>query len=179
MNGLRLAPRRDALLDTLTVCPLREAEELIDRALQLHWLDAPTFTRWVEQRSGHGKKGASRLRHIESRVSSGSRSEAEQRMASLLRRAGGHWVANYAVRDDTGRILAEIDFADPHLKIAIEVDGRAFHSDGRSFERDRQRQNMISLKGWLILRFTWERLVNDPEGVIAEVAAAVMARRMA
>jgi very-short-patch-repair endonuclease len=179
MNGLRLAPRRDALLDTLTVCPLREAEELIDRALQLHWLDAPTFTRWVEQRSGHGKKGASRLRHIESRVSSGSRSEAEQRMASLLRRAGGHWVANYAVRDDTGRILAEIDFADPHLKIAIEVDGRAFHSDGRSFERDRERQNVISLKGWLILRFTWERLVNDPEGVIAEVAAAVMARRMA
>lgn len=179
MNGLRLAPRRDALLDTLTVCPLREAEELIDHALQCRWLDAPTFSRWVEQRSGHGKKGASRLRRIDSRVSSGSRSEAEQRMAALLKRVGGNWIANYAVRDDSDRIQAEIDFADLELKIAIEIDGRAFHSDGRSFERDRARQNMISLKGWLILRFTWERLVNDPEGVMAEVAAAVMTRRMA
>jgi very-short-patch-repair endonuclease len=179
MNGLRLAPRRDALLDTLTICPLREAEELIDRALQLRWLDAPTFARWVKQRLGHGKKGASRLKHIVSRVSSGSRSEAEHRMAALLKRVGGNWIANYAVRDDNGRIQAEIDFAHLELKIAIEVDGRAFHSDGRAFERDRERQNMISLKGWLILRFTWERLVHDPEGVIAEVAAAVMAQRMA
>jgi very-short-patch-repair endonuclease len=177
MNGLRLAPRRDALLDTLTVCPLREAEELIDRALQCRWLDAPTFARWVEQRSGHGKKGAARLRHIDSRVSSGSRSEAEQRMAALLKRTGGTWIANYAVRDEQGRTLAEIDFADPVLKIAIEVDGRAFHSDRRSFERDRERQNMLVLRGWVILRFTWERLINDPEGVIAEVVTAVITQR--
>jgi hypothetical protein len=179
MNGLRLVPKRDALLDTLITCPLREAEDLIDHALQRRLLDAPTFARWVEQRLSQGRKGASRLRHIASRVSSGSRSQAEQRMGSLLSRTGGRWIANYALRDDSGRILAEIDFADPLLKIAIEVDGRAFHSDGRSFERDRERQNVISLKGWLILRFTWERLVNDAEAVIAEVASAVMARRMA
>ena len=100
-------------------------------------------------------------------------------MASLLRRAGGHWIANYAVRDASGRILAEIDFADPLLKVAIEVDGRAFHSDTSAFERDRERQNMLALRGWLVLRFTWERLVNDPEGVVAETVAALTALRRA
>jgi very-short-patch-repair endonuclease len=93
-------------------------------------------------------------------------------MGALLRRTGGQWIANYAVRDGSGAVVAEIDFADPHLKIAIEVDGRAFHSDREAFERDRERQNMLMVRGWIVLRFTWERLVNDPEGVLAEVAAA-------
>ncbi|MEY4170638.1 MAG: hypothetical protein RLZ94_1711 [Actinomycetota bacterium] len=92
-------------------------------------------------------------------------------MAALLRQTAGSWIANYAVRDEGGRILAEIDFADPGLMIAIEVDGRAFHSDRRSFERDRERQNMLTLRGWVVLRFTWERIVNDPDGVIAEIEA--------
>jgi len=92
-------------------------------------------------------------------------------MGLLLRRIGGDWLANHAVRDESGRVLAEIDFADPRLMIAIEVDGRAFHSDRRSFERDRERQNLLTLRGWVVLRFTWERLVNDPDGVIAEVEA--------
>ena len=98
-------------------------------------------------------------------------------MCHLLARSSGSWIPNYTVRDEHGRILAEIDFADPELKIAIEVDGRAFHSDRRSFERDRERQNMLVTRGWIVLRFTWERLVNDPEGVLAEVAA-VLANRM-
>lgn len=177
-DGLRLAPRHDALVDTLILSPLREAESLIDHALQHRWLDAHTFAHWVEQRSGQGRKGTSRLRHIDRRISSGSRSEAEQLMGKLLRRDRGNWIANYAVLDQQGRTLAEIDFADPVLKIAIEVDGRAFHSDRQSFERDRERQNMLVLRGWVVLRFTWERLVHDPDGVIAEVRAAVMARKV-
>jgi very-short-patch-repair endonuclease len=97
-------------------------------------------------------------------------------MGALLRRTRGNWIANYAVRDEHGRVLAEIDFADPHLMIAVEVDGRAFHSDRRSFERDRKRQNMLTLRGWTVLRFTWERIVSDPAGVMAEVTAATSAR---
>jgi len=97
-------------------------------------------------------------------------------MGALLRRTRGNWIANYAVRDEHGRVLAEIDFADPHLMIAVEVDGRAFHSDRRSFERDRKRQNMLTLRGWTVLRFTWERIVSDPAGVMAEVLAATSAR---
>jgi very-short-patch-repair endonuclease len=97
-------------------------------------------------------------------------------MGALLKRTRGNWIANYAVRDEHGRVLAEIDFADPHLMIAVEVDGRAFHSDRRSFERDRKRQNMLTLRGWTVLRFTWERIVSDPAGVMAEVIAATSAR---
>ena len=97
-------------------------------------------------------------------------------MGRLLSRTTGNWVPNYVVRDEHGQVLAEIDFADPELKIAIEVDGRAFHSDRRSFERDRVRQNMLVIEGWVVLRFTWERIVSDPDGVIAEVSATCESR---
>ncbi len=94
-------------------------------------------------------------------------------MGALLKHVGGGWVANYAVHGNDGRVLAEIDFAEPRLRLAIEIDGRAFHSDHHSFEKDRARQNMLALRGWTVLRFTWERLINDPEGVLAEIQAAM------
>lgn len=179
-NGLRLAARLDAVVDTLVSVPIDRAEEVLDMALQRRWMSSVDLERVISQRAGRGRKGVSRLRDLHRRAATGSRSEAEQRMGRLLKRAGGHWCANYSILDRDGRVLAEIDFADPDLRIAIEVDGRAFHSDRRSFEHDRKRQNMLSLRGWIILRFTWERIVHDPEAVIAEVVAAVeIARALA
>lgn len=166
-----MAPRLDALIDTLNFRSVKAARELLDRALQQRWVGLVDLDAALARRAGAGRRGQRRLGALRDRAASGSRSEAEQRMGLLLRRIGGDWLANHAVRDESGRVLAEIDFADPRLMIAIEVDGRAFHSDRRSFERDRERQNLLTLRGWVVLRFTWERLVNDPDGVIAEVEA--------
>ena len=177
-NGLPpLAPRLDALADTLICRSERGARELLDYALQQRWIDANGLASLIDKRAGRGRKGISRLRSLHERAASGSRSEAEQRMSRLLARTTGNWSCNYPVFGERGQVVAEIDFADPELKIAIEVDGRAFHSDHRSFERDRERQNMLVIRGWIVLRFTWERLVNDPEGVVSEISAVINSRR--
>jgi very-short-patch-repair endonuclease len=172
-----LAPAVDALADLLIMRPEAQARHLLDHALQRRWITPEHFDELIVHRSGRGRRGTARLRSLRDRAASGSRSEAEQRMAALLTRVGGTWVPNHTIHDEQGRVLAEIDFAHLELKIAIEVDGRAFHSDRRSFERDRERQNMLVLRGWVVLRFTWERLVHGPDGVIAEVAAALTALR--
>ena len=39
-----------------------------------------------------------------------------------------------------------VDIAFPKQKVAIEVDGWAFHSDQEVFQNDRKRQNAIALK---------------------------------
>ena len=167
-----LVPRLDALADTLVSRSASDARNLLDHALQQRWIGLKDLQDILGERAGPGPRGQKRLRELCDRALSGSRSEAEQRMADLLKRVGGTWAPNHTVRDEQGRIIAEIDFAHLELQIAIEVDGRAFHSDRRSFERDRERQNLLVLRGWVILRFTWERLINDPEGVIAEVISA-------
>jgi very-short-patch-repair endonuclease len=101
-------------------------------------------------------------------ASDGARSEAERLLIRLLRAAKiTGWRANHPV---CGYV---VDVAFPRQKVVIEVDGWAFHNDRAAFQRDRSRQNRISLSGWKVLRFTWLDLTEHPQRVIAEIAAAV------
>lgn len=178
VGGLRLAPREEALADLIASVSRDRADAIVDFVLQRRWLDTTAFDRILAERMDLVPKGALALRRARKRIASGSRSEAEQRMAVLLKGARvGSWRANVPLRDEYGNVVAELDFADVDLRIAIEVDGRAFHSDRRSFERDRRRQNALVVDGWLVLRFTWEQITQDPEGVIATIRAAVRQRR--
>lgn len=48
-----------------------------------------------------------------------------------------------------------IDVAFPDARLAIEMDGWQFHGKFKGdFSRDRERQNLLCLHGWRILRFT-------------------------
>lgn len=176
-EGLRFVSAREALVDCLTVLPALEGANLLDAALQKRYVRSDIVARDLSARLGRGRRNAAGLRALLARASSGSRSEAEQRMSRLLRRSGvGPWVPNFPLRDADGRVLAEIDFAHVGLRIAIEVDGRAFHSDRTSFERDRWRQNVLTVGGWLVLRFTWEQITQRPHEVIAIIQAAIAQR---
>lgn len=58
-------------------------------------------------------------------------------------------------------------------KIAIELDGYAYHSDREAFTADRLRQNELALAGFLILRFTHETVQGDPGRCVAQLQAAM------
>jgi very-short-patch-repair endonuclease len=60
--------------------------------------------------------------------------------------------------------------------VAIEADGFAFHSGSEEFQIDRERQNVIVLHGWQVLRFTWLDLTEYPDRVLAVIRAAISAR---
>jgi len=178
-GDLHFVPAREALADCLTVLPAAIGADVLDAALQKRYVRPETVVQDLSARLGRGRRSAAGLRKLIARATSGSKSEAEQRMGRLLRGSGtGPWVPNYPLSDAAGRVMAEIDFAHLGLRIAIEVDGRAFHSDRRSFEHDRWRQNALTVGGWLVLRFTWEQITERPDEVIAVILAAV-ARRAA
>ena len=177
VDGVGFTHPREALVDALVVLDRGKAADLLDAALQRRLITPTDFRAAVEPRLGRGCRGAAALRELLERAQTGSRSEAEQRMGVLLKRSRtGPWVANLPVFDEFGDVVAEVDFALRELRIAIEVDGRAHHSDRRSFERDRERQNMLVVRGWLVLRFTWEQITQRPHEVIAAVRDAVAAR---
>ncbi len=64
----------------------------------------------------------------------------------------------------------------PPRKLALECDGRRAHLTERAFEEDRVRENDLKLDGWLVLRFTWRRLQEQPQAVVAEVRQALRTR---
>jgi very-short-patch-repair endonuclease len=69
-----------------------------------------------------------------------------------------------------------LDVAYPRQRIAIEGDGFGVHTERAAFEKDRARQNALVLDGWLILRFTWQQLLHQPEWVASTIRRALSAR---
>ncbi len=72
--------------------------------------------------------------------------------------------------------LYYIDIAFPHLKLAIEIDGRLHEEDEDLFESDRWRQNALVADGWRVLRFTWRMLNEHPEVVVAAIRQALLSK---
>ena len=81
------------------------------------------------------------------------------------------WETNFPVFLE-GR-LYYIDIAFPHVKLAIEIDGRRHEEDQDLFESDRWRQNALVADGWRVLRFTWEMLREHPDIVVAAILQAI------
>lgn len=166
-HGLvRVTGAQDAVVDLLRFLPPTDARTVAYRALQTravslaHLLDARERLR---RHCGVGQLGS-----IIEDISSGARSQGETVIVSLLHDAGfTGWSANFAVR--LGGRLVVIDVAFPELRLAIEVDGRAWHSDAGRFQSDRRRQNALVRAGWTVLRFTWDDLTMRPDRVIAEI----------
>jgi len=78
------------------------------------------------------------------------------------------------VRQDGRR--AYLDSGWEAIKLGVEFDGAQFHSGAHQRERDLRRDARLASHGWLILRFSYQRLMSDPEGVRAEIRAAYEVR---
>ena len=141
---------------------------IMDRALQRH---TPLSPLWRAHVRNKGRYGSPRARILLQAAADGAQSQAERILIQLLNGAGiAGWVANHPVGP------YRVDVAFPELKVAIEVDGMAVHSDADVFQNDRERQNYLVLNGWHVLRFTWQDLIEHPERVIAEIRRVVSAR---
>jgi very-short-patch-repair endonuclease len=66
-----------------------------------------------------------------------------------------------------------IDLAFPAAKVAVEVDGWAWHVDAERFRADQRKGNMLTRAGWQLLRFTWHSLDGSPAEVVAEIAESL------
>ncbi len=73
--------------------------------------------------------------------------------------------------------LARLDFAWPDCRLAVEVDGRAFHSADQAFESDRDRRNDLEAAGWMVLNVTWKALRNSPDSVLRRIHAGLRHQR--
>jgi hypothetical protein len=85
------------------------------------------------------------------------------------------WIQQHRVRLGDGR-LVRLDVAYPEARVAIELDGAAFHGSRVARERDLRRDTALAALGWVVLRFSFERLMRDPEGCRREIVAVVRGR---
>lgn len=69
-----------------------------------------------------------------------------------------------------------LDAAWPQAGVAVELDGQRFHASRADRERDMRRDTALAVLGWVVLRFSYERVTTDPKGCRREIASVVRQR---
>lgn len=85
-----------------------------------------------------------------------------------------------AVRQKTLRVGGRryrIDIAYESERVAVELDGFRSHGTRAQRERDARRDAALASIGWITLRFSYDRLTNDPGGCRRDVLATLATRR--
>lgn len=62
------------------------------------------------------------------------------------------------------------DAAWPEVRLAVELDGAAFHGSQEARERDLRRDAATAVLGWLTLRFSYRRAITDAAGCRRQIA---------
>ena len=75
-----------------------------------------------------------------------------------------------------GAFVARVDFLYEDFGIVIEVTGARGHSSRDQRAADARRRNHLSTLGYLVLEFTYEQVVGEPDAVFAELHQALAAR---
>ncbi|MEX0875336.1 MAG: DUF559 domain-containing protein [Actinomycetota bacterium] len=76
-----------------------------------------------------------------------------------------------------GVFIARVDFAYPAERVAIEVDGYAYHQGRKRFDSDHERHNRLIDAGWLPLLFTKPHIFDTQEETLAGIQRALRRRQ--
>lgn len=140
---------------------------LIDRVKQRRLVTEMDLARAF--RRNCGTWGTTTMRWLLERTGDDAHSELERLAVSLLRAAGiTNFKPNLTIRLGNGR-KTEIDIAFRRERIAIELDGFAYHSTPDAHRVDLRRMNDLLADGWRVRRFTFADLVEDPEAFVRTV----------
>lgn len=123
-------------------------------------------------------RGAARLRRVLEQLE-GERTDSrlERDVRRLLRSAGLRPAPGiYELRAD-GVVVARLDIAFPAERVAVEVDGFAWHATPAHLRRDHVRENAIKALGWLPLRVGYAELIGHPARFVAQLRATLSLRR--
>jgi very-short-patch-repair endonuclease len=156
------------LFDLATVLPSRQLEQAIALSERAH---AGTWRRLVALLARYpARPGTPKLRELlkGERNPALARSQAEERFLSLVRRA------RLPAPETNVRLGSyELDFLWRDQRLAIEVDGFAFHGDRGAFEADRRRDADLAASGIQVLRVTWRQITEEPEATLVRMVRAL------
>jgi len=155
-----------------TILDLAATELEIDRPLNeariLRLVSDPSLNEQFSRYPRH--RGTAALKEAADAAPGFTRSEAEHRALDLIRRAG-------LPEPETNVRIAgyEVDLLWRTERLIVEIDGYAFHSSRRSFERDRRKDQALLAAGFRTMRITW-RQIEDQVAAVAAITRALALR---
>lgn len=165
------------LIDLAGMLHTDTLEEHLDDALRRRLVTAKALDDRIRALVPNGRPGLATLRDLVLQRSAGApESPLETRFRRVLKRAGlPNPVVQHEVLASDGTLVARVDLAYPAAKLAIEVDGYAYHSSRRDWEADRLREMRLADLGWQVLRVT-NATIAAPREALAIIRRVLKAR---
>lgn len=163
VNGIRTTSAPRTLIDIACGLQGRRLADALERALQLQILTFSDLRNEIEHIGEHGRDGVGVIRDLldrfdpqDERCASGF----ERRTRRALRSAGlPEPVKQLPVKTGSGNRY--VDFAYPQICLAIEVDGRAWHTRLNDFEKGWSRNGELVERGWRVVHVTHRNFDAD------------------
>jgi hypothetical protein len=154
------------LLDLSPALRPRAMEDVIAHANRLGLFDLLAVRRCLDE---HPRQhGAPALRRLLDALAGTDAADLRSMLeVFLLQLSDDHQlpapVANAQVEGFT------VDFYWPSKRLVIEADGYTYHSMPSTFERDRERDQQLTLAGYTVVRFTHKQVTRQPKAVADRV----------
>ena len=165
------------VLDLAAVVPRKRLDRTIDAVLRDRQLRPSDLYGVLALHARRGRNGCGALRgSLDARLGDDPvpLSEWSRMVQDLLVDAGlGLSRLEYRICRADGSLIAQVDLAYPHHRLAIELDSVRYHLNRESFVDDPRRRNRLMVAGWTVLSFTWDDYINRPADLCSTVAAAL------
>jgi predicted transcriptional regulator of viral defense system len=169
-DGLPVTTPARTLLDLGRAAERAEFEDAVAEALRRRIVTRDSLREMVARHPRH--RGAAALAAVlGDGAATASRSEAERRVRALC--ASGGLPAPEVNAHVHG---FEVDLFFRPQRVAIEMDGFAFHNSAQDFHRDRRRDSVLAAAGILVMRITWRHLTRERDATLVRIAKTLVLR---
>lgn len=174
VDGVPCTSLARTLLDLAEVLDRRGLQRAIERAEVLRLFDMRAVDDVLAR--ANGRRAAPLLRSVlaeHAPASTLTESELEELLLAICRSVGlPAPEANAWVLLDCEQF--KVDFLWRKQRLIVETDGRAVHGTRQAFERDRRRDQLLTVAGWRVVRFTWRQLTREPDSVARTLRALLV-----
>lgn len=165
-----ITTKQRTLVDCLRMLAVADSLPIVDSALRLDDVTPRRLQELAEALQGRGRRRA-----IE--VAGMANAAAANAFESVLR-AIALSVPDLDVEPQYPvalgpRLVRHPDLADPRLRILIEAESFEWHGETAAMSRDCARYNAFTLRGWVVLRFSWRQVMRQPAYVRWVIRTAV------
>lgn len=157
------------VLDCARTLPMNEALTVADSALHLGLVDHDELLDASARLVGPNRR---RIQQVVRLADRRAESVLESALRAILIEEGIDGFEPQVPVRDAG-FSARLDLGHRQRRIGLEADGFEHHGGRTAFVRDCRRQVNLSLRGWLVLRFSWEDVMYGRDWVVEAVRGAL------
>lgn len=156
-----------ALLDFASTAPLNRVVQVLAEADFRRVLDISL----LRALCGRGRPGSATVKEALRQHTpelARTKSQLERAFRALCQGAD---IPPYAVNHRLCGI--EVDAFWPELGVVVELDGVQGHATPAQVVRDRRRDLRLRAAGYIVLRYSYDQVINDPEALLADLRGAL------